>query len=733
MKLALTCSPPPPPLLLQNNHSPATSAASTVAALDLFGSPASQVEQCSTAEGIANSKSTKSSPSIALALARLARGGGGASSCPTASSAAEAAVNSLLASFPKQSEKTMEDLSSLLLAAKEVSAAGGKVDASALQAAADVLPLFKAKGMTTKSSRKLFSARPGMEDASSVASVQAVVAAAAASEAGASVSSSLTSGVVRALLSESPSSSNGEGGAGGGLPFLDADVDGGSGALLAAARALSLVPTSSLARIVFGAAKSAALATPEGAEAAALALRALEKLSPSPLVLQRKRKSSSATAGENSDGVAASLLLTDLRGDASAAAASGASVSASLSRTSDGKRVASSIPLTPRGGGVWTLDAGKALAKTEGEAGVFDAVFSISSEGASGGGASSSSSSSLASRVALPGAGIELKGGSARVSVVGGVSRAAAAAKPKTASFPDKATESFSLLSSPNAKLKIEIELVDSVTGSPVEQPGQVAALIKGSSKGNGDEAYLPASPAAVPSGSSTPPPGAFVVTLTAGSVAAQQVSGTTAGGTYEVELVVAGSSGGSKSSSCLRWKQLARVELPAVDHRGRSTASLAAAAAAIKKEPNFISSQAADAGSAEDAAVSYPLPEIVHAQRAPAVPASDAAAAVATLAVVLPLLALPLALKAAGLNFRGAPAAGSTDSLLALAFHACVAVMLFSYVVFWAKQTVLEFLPKLLAVGAATVATGHGALRARAAARRSGGGGLSSLAKKLA
>ena len=98
------------------------------------------------------------------------------------------------------------------------------------------------------------------------------------------------------------------------------------------------------------------------------------------------------------------------------------------------------------------------------------------------------------------------------------------------------------------------------------------------------------------------------------------------------------------------------------------------------------------------------------------------------------PLLALPWALRAAGVNARGAPPAGTSAALLACAFHACVAVLLGSYVLFWARMTVLEFLPRLLAVGAATVATGHGALRARAAARRSGGSGSGvSPSKKVA
>jgi len=692
----------------------------------MLGSPASQGEQCSAAEGIAKAKKgiAITCPSIALALARLARGGGGASSCPAATAAAADAANALLKSFSSRSggTKTMEELSSLLLAAKEVAASGAQVDASALQAAADALASFKASKSNSKKTKKLFSARLGPEEgpASSVASVQAVVAASAASEAGASVPSSLTSGVVRALLEA------GEEAGGLGLPILDADVDGGAGAMLAAARALSLSPSPSLARLVLGASKGAALATPEGAEAAALAVRALERLSPAPLVLQRQRKVDGGDDNGNEGVAAASLLLTDLRGDASAA--SGASVSASLSR--DGKGVASAIPLTSRGDGVWTLDSSKALlSKTGGEGGVFDATFSISSESEDGAG-----SASLTSRVALPGAGVELKGGSAKISVVGaggGGKASKAEAAAKTVSFPDQAAESFSLLASPNAKLKIEFELVDAATGNLlVEQPLQVAALVTGGSGSGGsgdDEAYLPASPAAAPSGSSTPP-GAFVVALTAGAIAAQQASGTTAGGTYEVELVVAGaggSGGGGSKNAPLRWKRLARVELPSVDHRGRSSASLAAALAAKKKEPNFISVQAADAGSAEDAAVGHALPEIVHAQRAPAVPASDAAAAVATVAVLLPLLVfLPLALKAAGLNLRGAPAplgsSPTSSSLPALAFHSCVALLLCSYVAFWARMTVLEFLPKLLAVGLATVATGHGALRARAAARRS-------------
>ena len=646
---------------------------------------------------------------IALALARLARGGGGASSCPSATATAEAAVNSLLASFTSRSEKTMEDLSSLLLAAKEISASGGKIDASALQAATDALSSFKAASTKTK---KLFSARsPGAAGvASSVASVHAVSAAAAAAEAGASVPSSLTSGVVRALL---------EAGDGMGLPHLDAEVDGGGGALLAAARAFALHPSSApLARLVLGAARSSALATPQGAEAAAVALRALESLSPAPLALRRQR------GGGEEGAVVATLLLTDLRGDASAVPG-GAAVSASLSR--DGRRVASSVPLTSRGGGVWVLESARALSKTGGEAGVFDATFSVSS----GEESSSAAAASLSSRVALPGAAVELKGGSAKVSVVGlgGGGRAGAAAAARTASFPDEATKSLSLLSSPNAKLKIEFELVDSATGKAAESPVQVAALVTSTGKNGGDEAYLAASPAAVPSGSSVPPPGAFVVTLTAGSIAAQQASGTTAGGTYEVELVVVGS--GGSAGTGVRWKRVARVELPAVDHRGRSAASLAAALAAKRKEPSFISVQAADAGSAEDAVVGHRLPEIVHTHRAADVPASNTAAALATAVVVLPLLALPWALKTAGCNLRGAPSSGSTPSLLAIAFHASVAALLGSYVLFWAKLTVLEFLPKLLAVGAATVATGHGALRARAAARRSGSGGGSS--KKVA
>mgnify|MGYP000502921778 CR=1 FL=1 len=82
----------------------------------------------------------------------------------------------------------------------------------------------------------------------------------------------------------------------------------------------------------------------------------------------------------------------------------------------------------------------------------------------------------------------------------------------------------------------------------------------------------------------------------------------------------------------------------------------------------------------------------------------------------------------------RANDARATAAALLALAFHACVFLLLGSYVVFWARMTVLEFLPRLLAVGAATVATGHGALRARAAARRDGGsgGGVSS-SKKVA
>jgi len=680
-------------------------------------------------------------PSIALALARLARGGGGASSCPSATAAAEAAVNSLLASFPGRSEKTMEDLSSLLLAAKEVASGGGAIDASALQAAADTLSSFRASKAASKaSSKKLFSARPGAAVASSVASVQALVAAAAVAEAGASVPSSLASGVVlRALLSE-----GGDGAGAGGLPHLDADVDGGGSALLAAARAFALSPSSPMARFLLGAAGPAALATPEGAEAAAVALRALERLSPAPLVLRRQRGEG---AGRGDGGaVAASLLLTDLRGDASAVPEA-ATVSASLSRPSpDGKKGASfSVPLANRGGGVWVLDAGTALARAGGEAGVFDATFSVSSAGG-GEDDGPSVSWSMSSRVALPGAGVELRGGSAKVSVVGGGGKTAAAA-PKTLVFPDEATESFSLLSSPNARLKIEFELVDSATGEPASGPAQVAALVtsspppsgsKANARGGGDEAYLAAAPAAVPPGSSAPPPGAFVVTLTAGAVAAQQASGTTAGGTYEVELVVAAAGGGGGGGGPVRWKRVARVELPAVDHRGRSTAALAAALAAKRREPSFISPQAADAGSAEDAAVDRALPEIVHSQRAAAAPASDAAAAAATLAAVAPLLALPWALGAAGVNFRGAPSSSSSGSglLLALAFHACFAALLGSYVLFWARLTVLEFLPRLLAVGAATVATGHGALRARAAARRSGGsgsGGVSSSSKKVA
>ena len=112
-----------------------------------------------------------------------------------------------------------------------------------------------------------------------------------------------------------------------------------------------------------------------------------------------------------------------------------------------------------------------------------------------------------------------------------------------------------------------------------------------------------------------------------------------------------------------------------------------------------------------QPAAVTGPLPEIIHVHRTPDTRPPALAAILFTAIVIGELAALLWFLSQSSAVNLGAWPTGSYTASACLAFHAGIASILGLYLLFWTHLNILQTLPILAVLGLFTTISGHQAL----------------------